>query len=72
MDGLLTILLNIPQGVETFGSAVMAALVMLIGAAVGFALSIHGRVRALETMVTPNDAERMKITNARMEILWEH
>ena len=44
---------------------------MLIGAAVGFALSIHGRVRTLETRVTPNDAERMKTTNARMEIVWD-
>ena len=71
MNHPITILLDIPQGVVTFGSAVMAALVMLIGAAVGFALSIHGRVRTLETRVTPNDAERMKTTNARMEILWE-
>ena len=71
MNGLITILLNIPQGVVTFGSAVMAGLVMLIGAAVGFALSIHGRVRALETKLEPIDAHQLATTNARMEILWE-
>ena len=33
--------------------------------------SIRERLKALETQVTPNDADRMKTTNARMEILWE-
>ena len=65
------ILLDIPQGVITFGSSFLAAVVVIIVAAFGFALSLHGRVKAVETMVTPNDAERIKTTNARMEILWE-
>ena len=67
------ILLNIPQGVVTFGSAVMAALVMIIGAAVGFALSVHGRVRALEA----NEKHLRSYTGqlleviAKTEILWD-
>ena len=73
MNGLLMILLNIPQGVVTFGSAVMAALVMLVGAAVGFALSIHGRVRAMEAnarLLRPY-TDRLPEMVAKTEILWE-
>lgn len=65
------ILLDIPQGVITFGSSFLAAIVVIIVAAFGFALSMHGRVKAVETLVTPSDAERMKTTNARMEVIWE-
>ncbi len=65
------ILLDIPQGVITFAAAILAALVTVLVAGFGFMLSVHGRVKAVETLVTPNDAERMKTTNARMEILWD-
>ena len=73
MNGPLTILLNIPQGVVTFGSAVMAALVMLIGASVGFALSIHGRVKALETEGRRNrpHTDQLPEMIAKTEILWD-
>ena len=33
--------------------------------------SVKDRLKAVETLVPPNDAERMKTTNARMEIVWE-
>ncbi len=65
------IILDIPQGVITFASAFLASLVAIVVAAFGFMLSIHGRLRAVETQVTPNDAQQLKNTNARMEILWE-
>ena len=65
------IILDIPQGVITFASAFLASLAAVVVAAFGFMLSIHGRLKAAETRVTPNDAEQMRATNARMEILWE-
>ena len=73
MNGLITILLNIPQGVVTFGSAVMAALVMLIGASVGFALSIHGQVRALESNTNLHRPYTNQLPEmvAKTEILWD-
>ena len=73
MNGLITILLNIPQGVVTFGSAVMAALVMFIGASVGFALSIHGRVKALESDVqhSRSHTDQLPEMIAKTQILWD-
>ena len=69
------ILLDIPQGAITIASAVLIAFAgaLVTLAIFGFRLlySMQGRLKALETLVTPNDAERMKTTNARMEILWE-
>ena len=69
------ILLDIPQGAITIAAAI---LVLVGGALVTFAvflirelLSAKERLKGVETLVTPNDAERMKTTNARMEILWE-
>lgn len=47
------IALDIPQGVVTFGSSVLAAIAVFGVAAFGFALSIHGRVRRLETQMEP-------------------
>ena len=67
------ILLNIPQGVVTFASAVLAAIATFVIAAIGFALSLHGRVKVLE-----NDVQRSKphtdeipMLAARTEILWD-
>ena len=65
------ILLDIPQGVTTFAAAFLAALATILIAVFGFMLSVHGRVKAVETTATPSDAQQMKITNARMEIVWE-
>ena len=69
------ILLDIPQGTITITSAI---LVVAGGALVTFAVflirelfSVKDRLKAVETLVPPNDAERMKTTNARMEIVWE-
>ncbi len=69
------ILLDIPQGAVTIASAVI---VVFAGASVTFLtfilrilFSIRERLKAVETLLTPNDAERMKATNARMEVLWE-
>jgi uncharacterized membrane protein YhiD involved in acid resistance len=69
------IILDIPQGAITVASAI------LVAAAAGFVtfgvfvlrllLSIQDRVKAVETMLTPNDAQEMKSTNARMEIVWD-
>ncbi len=68
-------LLDIPQGAITIASAVLVAFAgaLVTLAIFGFRLlySIQGRLKALETLVSPNDAERMKITNARMEVVWE-
>ena len=47
------IILHIPQGVITFGSSVMAALVFFLGAIFGFMLTQHGRVKRLETQMEP-------------------
>ena len=67
------ILLDIPQGVVTIASAILAAITTFVIAAIGFAISLHGRLKALETDVQRNkphtDAIPMLI--ARMEILWE-
>ncbi len=69
------VLLDIPQGAITIASAVLVAFAgaLVTLAIFGFRLlySIQGRLKALETQVSPNDAERMKTTNARMDILWE-
>ena len=69
------ILLDIPQGAITIAAAILVA---FAGAILTLAIwvfrllySIQGRLKAVETLVTPNDAERMKTTNARMEIVWE-
>ena len=69
------VLLDIPQGVVTIVSAV---LVVFVGALITLAafifrmlFSIRERLTAVEAQVTPNDAERMKANNARMEILWD-
>ena len=57
----------------TFASAVMAAIATFIIAAIGFALSIHGRVKALENDVQRNKPHTDAIPTlaARTEILWE-
>ena len=69
------ILLNIPQGVVTFGSAILAslilALVTLTIALFRVAISIHARLTALETKLDDVDPERIKDTSIRMDILWE-
>lgn len=69
------ILLDIPQGAITIASAI---LVVVGGALVTFAVflirelfSVKERLKGVETQVTPNDAERMKTTNIRVEILWD-
>ncbi len=69
------ILLDIPQGAITIASAI---LVVAGGALVTFAVflirelfSVKERLKGLETLVTPHDVDRMKTTNARMEIVWE-
>ena len=69
------ILLDIPQGAITIASAI---LVIIAGGTLTLAIWVfrllytnQGRLKAVETLVTPNDAERMKTTNARMDILWE-
>ena len=65
------ILLDIPQGVVTFAAAFLAGLATIVVAAFGFMLSIHGRLKVLETRLAPLDADWLYMTNARMEILWE-
>ena len=65
------ILLDIPQGVVTFASSFLAAIVVILVAAFGFALSLHGRLKKMETVVEPLDPYRLATTDARMEILWE-
>ena len=73
------ILLNIPQGVITFGSAILAsvilALVTLTIALFRVAISIHGRLTALETNVEQIksyvDERRIGTMDARMQIIWE-
>ena len=69
------ILLDIPQGAITIASAI---LVVAGGALVTFAIflvrqlfSIRDRLKTVETQATPDDVEQMKITNAKMEVLWE-
>ena len=69
------ILLDIPQGAITIASAI---LVVVGGALVTFAVflirelfSVKERLKGMETLVTPNDAEQMKTANIRVEILWE-
>ena len=67
------LLLNIPQGVVTFASAVLAAIATFVIAAIGFALSLHGRVKVLENDVQRSrpHTEAIPLVIARMEILWE-
>ncbi len=47
------ILLDIPQGVVTFASSLLAAIGVIVVASFGFVLSIHGRVKRLETQIEP-------------------
>ena len=69
------ILLDIPQGVITLASAIMVVVVggLITVAALIFRMlfSIRERLSAQETLVPSSDAQQMKTTNARMEILWE-
>ncbi len=73
------ILLDIPQGVVTFGSAVLVALIAFIATLAvvlfRFAISVHGRLKALETVATnlvgASAPSRLATGEARMEILWE-
>ena len=67
------ILLNIPQGVVTIASAILAAIATFAIAAIGFALSLHGRVKALENDVQRSrpHTDEIPILAARTEILWE-
>ena len=65
--------LNIPQGVVTFASAILAAIATFVIAAIGFALSLHGRVRVLENDVLRSrpHTDEIPMLAARTEILWE-
>ena len=65
--------LNIPQGVVTFASAILAAIATFVIAAIGFALSLHGRVKVLENDVQRNKphTDAIPALAARTEILWE-
>ena len=72
---LFWVLLDIPQGAITIGSAI---LVVLVGALLTLAIwifrllySIQGRVTVLETRMVDIDTERVMGTNARMEIIWD-
>ena len=69
------ILLDIPQGAVTIASAI---LVVFFGAVLTLGIwafrllySIQGRLTAVETRLDDADLERVKDTNARMEILWD-
>ena len=74
------ILLSIPQGMVTFGAAILSALILalvsLTFGLVRFALSVQGRLTALETrvdMISGYVAEgRISEVYARTDILWEH
>ena len=79
------ILLSIPQGMVTFGAAILSALILalvsLTFGLVRFALSVQGRLTALETRVDMISgyiderriAEgRISEVYARTDILWEH
>ena len=70
------ILLDIPQGAITIGSAILVAVVGAFLALILWVLrllfSIQGRLTTLETKMAPLDPERVFETNARMAILWQH
>lgn len=70
------ILLDIPPGVVTFASAILAALVLVIVTfgvwVLRMLFSIRDRLTALETRLAPLEPEKVMETNARMAILWEH
>lgn len=74
------ILLTIPQGMVTFGAAILSALILalvsLTFGLVRFALSVQGRLTALETrmdMISRYvDEGRISEVYARTDILWEH
>ena len=67
------IILDIPQGVVTIASAIFAAIATFIIAAIGFAISLHGRLKALESDVQRSrpHSDEIPLLTARMEILWE-
>jgi len=69
------ILLDIPQGAMTIGSAILVAVVGAFLALILWVLrllfSIQGGLTTLETKMAPLDPERVLTTDARMEILWE-
>lgn len=69
------VLLDIPQGAITVGSAILVAIVGAFLALGGWVLrllfSIQGRLTVLETKLAPLEPEKVMETNARMAILWE-
>ena len=74
------ILLSIPQGMVTFGAAILSALILalvsLTFGLVRFALSVQGRLTALETrmdMISRYiDEGRISEVYTRTDILWAH
>lgn len=74
------ILLSIPQGMVTFGAAILSALILaLVSLTVGLfrvAVSVYSRLTALETrlnIINGYVAEgRISEVYARTDILWEH
>ena len=69
------ILLDIPQGAITIGSAILVA---LVGAILTLAVwifrllySIQGRLTAIETKLEPLDIQRVMSTDARVDIIWD-
>lgn len=69
------ILLDIPPGVVTFASAILAAFVLVVVTfgvwVLRLLFSIQDRLTALETKLAPMEPGKVMETNARMEILWE-
>lgn len=73
------ILLNLPQGMVTFGAAVLSALIVaLVSLTIGLfrvAISVHSRLTGLETRVeiisSYADERRINEMSARTDILWE-
>lgn len=74
------ILLSIPQGMVTIGAAILSALILalvsLTFGLVRFALSVHGRLTALETRMDGIsryvDEGRISEVYVRTDILWAH
>lgn len=74
------ILLSIPQGMVTIGAAILSALILALASLtfglVRFAVSVHGRLTALETRLSGIsgyvDEGRISEVYARTDILWEH
>lgn len=74
------ILLSIPQGMVTIGAAILSALILALASLtfglVRFALSVHGRLTALETRVAGisgyADERSIAELHSRTDILWEH